>query len=123
MYTGKLLTLSDPAPSGFRLELTTAAAEHLDQQLEKRGHGLGLRLEVRRTGCSGFSYVVDYVDEVGPNDHVFVSHRRTVVVSKKSWPLLRGTVVDFVRNRLNTAWSFTNPNVKSECGCGESFSV
>jgi iron-sulfur cluster assembly protein len=105
------------------LELTRAAAEHLERQLTRRGHGLGLRLEIRRTGCSGFSYVVDYADEIGPEDHVFVSHGRTVVASAKSWPLLRGTVVDFVGNGLNTVWLFKNPNVKSECGCGESFSV
>lgn len=106
------------------ISLTTAAAERVRNHLSRRGHGLGLRLGVRKTGCSGFAYVVDYADEVRDADVVFDGPEGVkVVVAGEALPLIDGTEVDFVREGLNEAFRFRNPNVKGECGCGESFSV
>jgi iron-sulfur cluster assembly protein len=106
------------------IELTTAAAQRVQGMLDKRGHGLGLRLGARKSGCSGFAYVVDYADEIGADDMVFESHGVKVVVDKGSLPALDGMEVDYVRsNLLNEGFEFRNPNVKDTCGCGESFSV
>jgi iron-sulfur cluster assembly protein len=91
--------------------------------LASRGHGLGLRLAVKTTGCSGFSYVINYADDSGPQDLVFESEGVRVYVDRESLPLIDGTRVDFVRQGLNESFSFQNPNVKGECGCGESFTV
>jgi len=88
-----------------------------------RGHGVGLRLGVRKTGCSGYAYVVNYADEVASGDHVFESAGVKIVVDAASLPLIDGTEVDFVRHGLSEAFRFRNPNVKGECGCGESFNV
>ena len=89
----------------------------------ERGHGVGLRLGVRKTGCSGFAYVVNYADSVEPGDRVFDSQGVRVLVDAHSLELIDGTEVDFVREGLNEAFRFRNPNVRGECGCGESFSV
>lgn len=104
--------------------LTESAARHVESMLRKRGAGLGLRLGTRKSGCSGLAYVVDYADEVGPEDDVFESHGVKVVVDRGSLPGLDGTEIDFVKeNILNQGFEFRNPNVKDSCGCGESFSV
>ncbi|MDV3237860.1 MAG: iron-sulfur cluster assembly accessory protein [Gammaproteobacteria bacterium] len=106
------------------IQLTEAAAQRVRTMLDKRGRGLGLRLGTRKSGCSGFSYVVDYADEIGPGDRVFESHGVTVVVDAGSLDQLEGMEVDYVRNNaLNEGFEFRNPNVKDTCGCGESFSV
>ena len=91
--------------------------------LAKRGSGVGLRLGVKKTGCSGFAYVVNYADAIGADDTVFDADGVTVVVDRASLPMIDGTVVDFVKQGLNEAFKFHNPRAKSECGCGESFSV
>ncbi len=103
--------------------LTEAAAERVRTHLAKRGGGLGLRLGVKKTGCSGFAYVVNYADAVGTDDTAFEACGITVVVDRASLPMIDGTVVDFVKQGLNEAFKFHNPKAKSECGCGESFSV
>ena len=106
------------------IELTKAAAQRVQAMLGKRGCGLGLRLGTRKSGCSGFAYVVDYADEIGVNDKVFESHGVKVVVDAASLPALDGMQVDYVRsNLLNEGFEFRNPNVTDTCGCGESFSV
>ena len=104
--------------------LTEAAAQRVKTMLEKRGHGRGLRLGTRKSGCTGYAYVVDYADEIAPDDKVFESHGVTVVVDGKSLQNIDGMEVDYVRNNLlNEGFEFRNPNVTEACGCGESFSV
>lgn len=105
------------------ITLTDSAAERVRTYLEKRGNGIGLRLGVTRTGCSGYSYVINYADEIADADIVFEDKGVTVVVDPDALALIDGTEVDFVKNDLNEAFSFRNPNISGECGCGESFSV
>ena len=105
------------------ISLTVPAVERVRSHLDARGSGLGLRVGVKKTGCNGFAYVVDYADTVEPNDVVFDSRGIQVVVDAGSLELIDGTEVDFVKEGLNEAFKFRNPNVKGECGCGESFSV
>ena len=106
------------------IQLTEAAAERVRTMLEKRGEGIGLRLGTRKSGCSGFAYVVDYADEVTDDDQIFECHGVKVIVDSKSMPMLDGMELDYVRqNALNEGFEFNNPNVKDSCGCGESFSV
>ena len=104
--------------------LTENAAKHVATMLQKRGSGVGLRLGTRKSGCSGFAYVVDYADAVGENDTVFESHGVKVVVDQGSLEQLDGIEVDYLKNNaINQGFEFRNPNVKDTCGCGESFSV
>ena len=105
------------------ISLTPAAAERVKTFLASRGKGLGLRLGVRKTGCSGFAYVVNYADASAASDLVFEDHGVKVFVDPDSLPLINGTTVDFVKQGLNEAFRFHNPNIKGECGCGESFNV
>jgi len=105
------------------ISLTPDAAERVKTFLAARGHGLGLKLGVRKTGCSGFAYVINYADDVAPQDVVFEDHGVKVFVDPESLQLIDGTTVDFVRQGLNEAFRFRNPNVRGECGCGESFNV
>jgi iron-sulfur cluster assembly protein len=105
------------------ISLTESAAERVKSFLVARGHGIGLRLGVRKTGCSGFAYVINYADGPETGDLVFEDRGVRVFVDATSLALLDGTVVDFVKQGLNEAFRFRNPNVKGECGCGESFSV
>jgi iron-sulfur cluster assembly protein len=105
------------------ISLTESAATRVKSYLAARGHGLGLRLGVRKTGCSGFAYVINYADETHPDDLVFEDRGVRVFVDPASLPLIDGTTVDFVKQGLNEAFRFRNPNVKGECGCGESFNV
>lgn len=121
-------TVSGTGPSQGKLtlmsiSLTESAATRVKTFLASRGHGIGLRLSVRKTGCSGFAYVVNYADETQPGDVVFEDRGVKVCVDPESLPLIDGTTVDFVKQGLNEAFRFRNPNVKGECGCGESFSV
>lgn len=103
--------------------LTPAAADRVRRFLTERGRGVGLRLGVRKTGCSGFAYVLNYADEQHTGDRVFESQGVRVLVDPDSLSLIDGTEVDFVRHGLNESFRFRNPNVRGECGCGESFSV
>ena len=103
--------------------LTEAAARHVQRYLSKRGKGLGVRLGVKTTGCSGLAYKLEYADEVRPEDVQFESHGVRVVVDPKSLPYVDGTELDFAREGLNEGFKFNNPNTKDECGCGESFRV
>lgn len=105
------------------ISLTPSAAERVKTHLAARGHGLGLRLGVRKTGCSGYAYVVNYAEDIDSSDRVFESGGVRIVVDASSLALIDGTEVDFVRQGLNEAFRFRNPNVKGECGCGESFAV
>jgi iron-sulfur cluster assembly protein len=105
------------------VSLTNSAAERVRSYLARRGSGIGLRVGVRRTGCSGWAYVVDYADDVGSDDIVFDAEDLKVVVDKSSLEFIDGTEIDFVKEGINEAFRFRNPNTKSECGCGESFSV
>jgi iron-sulfur cluster assembly protein len=105
------------------ITLTENAAARVKSYLEQRGSGLGLRLGIKETGCSGFAYVVNYADEIGPQDVVFEHQGVSVVVDPDSLQLIDGTEVDFVKEGLNEAFKFRNPQASSECGCGESFSI
>jgi iron-sulfur cluster assembly protein len=105
------------------IQLTEAAAKRIQEQIGKRGRGLGLRVGVKPSGCSGYSYVIDYADEVRPDDQVFEAHGARLVVDAKSLPILAGSTLDFQREGLNQMFRFLNPNAKNACGCGESFSV
>jgi iron-sulfur cluster assembly protein len=105
------------------ISLTPSAAERVKTFIAGRGHGLGLRLGVRKTGCSGFAYVINYADDSQASDLVFEDRGVKVFVDPASLPLIQGTTIDFVKQGLNEAFKFHNPNTKGECGCGESFSV
>jgi len=103
--------------------LTEAAAERVRHFLAERGRGVGMRVGVARSGCSGFAYVVDFADEVADDDVVSESHGVKVLVDAKSLPYVDGMEIDFAREGLNETFQYHNPNVKSLCGCGESFGV
>ena len=103
--------------------LTEKAATHVQNFVAKRGKGVGLRIGVRTTGCSGFAYKLEFADAVNPDDHQFESHGVKVLVDPKSLPFLEGTQLDYTREGLHEGFKFSNPNVKDECGCGESFNV
>ncbi len=105
------------------VQLTNAAAERVRHFLAERGSGAGLRVGIKTTGCSGFAYVVDITDAIGEDDRVFESHGIKVIVDGDSLSYLDGTTIDFTREGLNEGFSYDNPNVKSLCGCGESFGV
>jgi len=103
--------------------LTEKAASHVQGFLAKRGKGVGLRVGVRTSGCSGMAYKLEFADTVGPEDVQFESHGVRVVVDPKSLPYVDGTELDYTREGLNEGFKFSNPNVKDQCGCGESFNV
>lgn len=105
------------------ITLTESAARHVSRYLERRGKGIGLRLGVKTTGCSGLAYKLEYADDAQPEDCTFESHGVKVLVDPRSLSYIDGTELDFVREGLNEGFRFNNPNVKSECGCGESFKV
>jgi len=105
------------------ITLTERAARHVQGFLAREGHGAGLRVAVKPTGCSGYMYVVELADEVGEHDRVFDSHGVAVVVDDESLKYLEGTEVDYARDGLNAGFRFRNPNVSATCGCGESFSL
>ena len=103
--------------------LTEAAARHVTRYITRRGKGVGLRVGVKTTGCSGLAYKLEYADEVAAEDEVFESNGVKVIVDPKSLPYIDGTELDYAREGLNEGFRFNNPNVKDECGCGESFRV
>jgi iron-sulfur cluster assembly protein len=105
------------------ISLTEKAAKHITGYIERRGKGLGLRLGVRTTGCSGLAYQLEYVDEALAEDVMFESLGVKVFVDPKSLAYLDGTELDYAREGLNEGFKFQNPNVKDECGCGESFRI
>ncbi len=105
------------------ITLTDAAAHRVTQFIAGRGKGLGLRLGVRTTGCSGMAYVIEFADDVDDTDIVFDDNNVKVVIDKKSLVYLDGTELDFVKEGLNEGFKFNNPNVQDECGCGESFTI
>ena len=105
------------------IHLTEVAAKRVQDFLDSRGKGIGLRLGVKTTGCSGLAYVIEFVDELQGDDSVFESQGIKVVVDPKSLIFLDGTEVDFAREGLNEGFQFKNPNAKDECGCGESFTI
>jgi len=103
--------------------LTDRAAQHVQRYIEKRGRGVGLRLGVKTTGCSGLAYKLEFADDVAPEDLTFESHGVRVLIDPKSLAYLDGTELDFVKEGLNEGFKFNNPNEKDRCGCGESFNV
>lgn len=103
--------------------LTEKAAKHVSNYIAKRGKGVGLRLGVRTSGCSGMAYKLEFADEIAADDITFESHGVTVLIDPKSLPYLEGTELDYAREGLNEGFKFNNPNVKDACGCGESFNV
>jgi iron-sulfur cluster assembly protein len=105
------------------IALTERAAKQIRKSLERRGKGLGLRVGVRKVGCSGLAYTFDYADEVDTEDALFEAHDARVVVDREALQYLDGSTLDFVREGLRESFKFENPNVKAQCGCGESFSV
>lgn len=106
------------------VSLTNTAAQRVTKMLEQRGSGMGLRLGTRKSGCSGFAYVVDYADSIDASDQVFESQGIKIVIDEKSLPYLDGMEIDYIKtNGLNEGFEFNNPNVKNMCGCGESFTV
>ncbi len=105
------------------ITLTEAAAERVKNFLEQRGKGVGLRLGVRTSGCSGMAYVLEFADEIEDTDVVFEDHGVKVIVDPKSLLYIDGTELDFGKEGLNEGFKFNNPNVKDECGCGESFTI
>ncbi len=105
------------------ISMTTAAAERVRSFLQNRGKGLGLRVGVKTTGCSGLAYVLEFVDELNNDDQVFEQDGLKLIVDGKSLVYIDGTQLDFVKEGLNEGFQFNNPNVSGECGCGESFTV
>lgn len=105
------------------ITVTEPAAKHVLNFLKNRGKGLGLRLGVKTSGCSGMAYVLEFVDVLNDDDEMFTDHGVNVIVDKKSLIYLNGTELDFVKEGLNEGFEFNNPNTNGECGCGESFSV
>ncbi len=105
------------------ITLTPAAAKHVNRNLTRRGKGVGVRLGVKTTGCSGLAYQLEYADEVAAEDVVFEDQGVKVLIDPKSLPYLDGTELDFVREGLNEGFKFINPREKDRCGCGESFRV
>ena len=105
------------------VSLTETAAKHVGQYLQSRGKGIGIRLAVKTTGCSGLMYVLEPVDEAQPEDIQFSCQGVTVFIDPKSLVYVDGTEMDYVKQGLNEGFEFKNPNVKGECGCGESFTV
>ncbi len=105
------------------ITVTPAAAQRALTFLQNRGSGVGLRLGVKTTGCSGLAYVLEFVDDINEEDELFVDNGVTIVIDAKSLVYLDGTELDFSKEGLNEGFKFNNPNVNGECGCGESFNV
>jgi len=105
------------------ITMTAAAADHVRNFLANRGKGVGLRLGVRTSGCSGMAYVLEFADQLESDDQVFEDQGVKVIVDPKSLLYLDGTELDYTKEGLNEGFKFNNPNVKDACGCGESFSV
>ncbi len=111
------------AATTMGVTLTEAAARHVSRYISRRGKGVGVRLGVKTTGCSGLAYKLEYADDIAPEDHVFEHLGVKILVDPKSLPYLEGTELDFVREGLNEGFKFRNPRERDRCGCGESFRV
>ena len=107
----------------MEISLTEKAAYHINEYLEKRGSGIGIRVAVKTTGCSGLMYVIEPVDKLIEEDLKFENYGIDIFIDPKSLVYIKGTEMDYVKNGLNEGFEFKNPNVKNECGCGESFVV
>jgi iron-sulfur cluster assembly protein len=105
------------------ISVTPVAASKIARNLDRRGGGMGIRIGVRTTGCSGLAYVLEYVDDLHPGDDVVVQDGFSVIINKKDQPYLQNLQIDYVRQGLNEGFEFTNPNEKDRCGCGESFRI
>ncbi len=105
------------------LTLTKNAAKHIQHQITKRGRGVALRIGIKKSGCSGFSYTYDLADEICENDRLFTSQDTGVVVNEKDFPFLKGSQIDFIQEGLNSFYKLSNPNIDNTCGCGESFNL
>lgn len=105
------------------ISLTESAAKQIKKQLDGRGHGLGLRLGIKTSGCTGYAYTLDFVDNFNSDDLIHQQHGVKVIINNKDVPFLKGIKLDYRRDGINEAFKFNNPNVKDMCGCGESFSV
>jgi iron-sulfur cluster assembly protein len=103
--------------------LSEPAANHVANFMAKRGKGFGIRLGVKTSGCSGMAYKLEFADAPEPEDHVFESHGVKVLIDPRSLPYLEGTELDYTREGLNEGFKFNNPNIKDQCGCGESFTT
>mgnify|MGYP003760359177 FL=1 len=103
--------------------LTESAARHVTRYISKRGKGVGVRLGVKTTGCSGLAYKLEYVDDVAPEDALFEQHGVKLMVDPKSLAYIDGTELDYVREGLNEGFRFNNPKERDRCGCGESFRI
>lgn len=111
-------------PQEPKISMTDAAIKHIQNQLKKQGHGIGLRFGTKKSGCSGFAYLVDLIDAVNDNDKVFeVADNLVLVVAHKDLPILQGTEIDYIKDGVNQRFQFNNPNETASCGCGESFTV
>ena len=107
----------------MNIQLTPSAAQRIQSQIAKRGKGLGLRVGVKKSGCSGYAYTMDYADDIAAGEQIYDQHGAKLVVKAEHLALLEGLTLDFQKQGLNESFKFLNPNVTGECGCGESFSV
>ena len=105
------------------ISVTDKAADHIKSQLSQRGKGIGIRLGVKTTGCSGLAYVIEFADTENDDDNVFQDKGIKLIINPKSYAYLKGTEGDFAKEGINEGFKFNNPNVKDTCGCGESFNV
>ena len=105
------------------ISVTDLAGQKIAEQLERRGKGLGIRIGVKTTGCSGLAYVLEYVDQLKDGDNVEIFEGYSIIINKKDEPYLTGLTVDYIKKGLNEGFEFINPNEKDRCGCGESFRV
>ena len=119
----KLQYLIIEANINMAITLTSNAATRVNTFMQQRGHGIGLRLGVKTTGCSGLAYKLEYVDQINADDEIFESNGVKIVIDKKSLKYLDGTHLDYTKEGVQEGFKFSNPNVKDECGCGESFTV
>lgn len=111
-------------PDQGRITMTASALAHVQKQLKKQGHGIGLRLGIKKSGCSGYAYELTLIDETAVDDQLFEAGDNVIiVVAHQHLPVLQGTVIDYIKEGLNYRFHFNNPNEKASCGCGESFSV
>jgi iron-sulfur cluster assembly protein len=120
---GPVFRSTDTEDAPMSIQLSEAAAERVGGYLREQPGSIGLRFGVRKTGCSGWAYVVDITDHIEQDDSVFESRGIKVLVNPDSLPLVTGTEIDYIRQGLNQSFAFRNPNVTNECGCGESFTV
>jgi len=119
---GPLAEIAPPSDA-MSVGLTEAAARHITRYLGRRGKGVGVRLGVKTTGCSGLAYKIEFADDIAPEDIVFEQKGVKILVDPKSLPYIDGTELDFVREGLNEGFKFNNPNERDRCGCGESFRI